>query len=445
MFIVMGKGIRYVQCQITDFIGVVISVIRITIEELKRMGSKRKKRSNILKGLKIDLKTGVQRTIIEYLDEGARRAANKFKKLSNFLRIRVPKISEPPSTLPPVERLSIQNPSCKGFLDRLFYFHDFRIWDAWYRRNIKDTDRLEYDPRAFIRALIIMCKRKIKGYTGLHTQLNENSRLAELCLLEPYDIPDRTMFSRVIDKVGLMPFYLEFYNLVYKCKEMGILPCRIVGVDGSLLESNCRPYKNGDGLYNDADAGIYIRGNYIKGVGYNQFFMTDLEYGLPCCFDVFKGSQNESTMLPPLLQGHYFWHGTYPDTIIADSIMDSSNLHALCDVQGIDLYVTIRDKRRKNLIQIKPGKYIRENRTAVYDIHYLDKLLTLRLESERNFSRMKWVYDRRRMPNKGMDNAAAYVAITGITMLLTAYTAMRMGRGDLIRSPTAFSKIMPEI
>ena len=187
------------------------------------------------------------------------------------------------------------------------------------------------------------------------------------------------------------------------------------------------------------------KAHYIKGVGYNQFFMTDLEYGLPCCFDVFKGSQNESTMLPSLLQGHYFWHGTCPQTIVADSIMDSSNLHALCDVQGIDLYVTIRDKRRKNLIQIKPGKYIRENRTAVYDVHYLDKLLTLRLESERNFSRMKWGYDRWRMPNKGIDNATAYVAITGITMLLTAYTAMCMGRGDLIRSPTAFSKIMPAI
>ncbi|ODS38066.1 MAG: hypothetical protein A7316_08645 [Candidatus Altiarchaeales archaeon WOR_SM1_86-2] len=171
--------------------------------------------------------------------------------------------------------------------------------------------------------------------------------------------------------------------------------------------------------------------------------MTDLEYGLPCCFDVFKGSRNESTMLPPLLEDYYFWYGAYPETMIADSIMDSSDLHALCDVRGIKLYVIIRDKRKKNLIQIKPGKYIRENRTDIYDIYYLDRLLALRLECERNFSRMNWVYDRRRMPNKGIDNAAAYVAITGITMLLTAYTAMRMGRGDLIRSPTAFSKLKP--
>ena len=96
------------------------------------------------------------------------------------------------------------------------------------------------------------------------------------------------MFSGVINKAGLMPFYLEFYSLAYKCKRLGILPGRLIGVDGSLLESNCRPYKNRAGKYNDPEADIYIRGNYIKGVGYNQFFMTDLDYGLPCCFDVFK-------------------------------------------------------------------------------------------------------------------------------------------------------------
>ena len=443
MFIVIGKGIRYIQHQITDFIADRYAVIKITVEKLKRLCSRRRKRSNILKGLKIDLKTGVQRRIIEYLDEEARRAANKFKKLSNFLRIRTPKNRAPPSTLPWIERASIQGPSCKGFIHQLFHFHDFKIWNGWYLRNFKDSDGLRYDPETFIRALILMCKRKMNWYTELHDKLWEHPRLAELCLLKPYDIPDRTMFSRVVDRVGLTPFYLEFYNLAHKCKIQGILPGRIVGVDGSLLESNCRPYKNRFGSYNDPDADIYIRGNYIKGVGYNQFFMTDLEYGLPCCFDIFKGSRNESTMLPPLLEDYYFWYGTYPKTMIADSIMDSSDLDALCEVRGIKLYVTIRDKRKKNLIQIKPGKYIRANRTDIYDIYYPDKLLALRLESERNFSRGKWAYDRVRMPNKGMDNAVAYVAITGITMLLTAYTAMCMGRGDLIRSPTAFSKLKP--
>ena len=44
---------------------------------------------------------------------------------------------------------------------------------------------------------------------------------------------------------------------------------------------------------------------------------------------------------------------------------------------------------------------------------------------------------------KKKQRALAYVATTGITMLLTAYTSMCMGRSDLIRSPTAFSRIKP--
>ena len=440
MFMVIMKGSTYIQCQITDFLGDVISIIRITREKLKSMGSK-KRQSNVLKGLKIDLKTGVQRRILEYLDEEVRRSAMRLKKLSNFLTIKTPRNRNPPSTLSQDERSYIQNPSAKGFLHQLFYFHDFSSWKTWYLRGFRDSDRINYQPETFIRALIIMCKRRIRSYTGLHTRLLEDPYLARSCLLDPYDIPDRKMFSRVIDRIGLMPFYLEFYDLAYKCKRMGILPGRITGVDGSLLESNCRPYKNKKGGYSDPEADIYIRGKHIKGVGYNQFFMTDLEYGLPCCFDVFRGSQHESTMLLSLLQDHYFWYGTYPQKLITDSVMDSSDLHALCKVLGIKLFVKIRDKRKKNLIQIKQGKYIREKYLDIYDVHYLDKLLALRLETERNFSRGNWVYGRRRMPNKGRDNAVAYIAITGITMLLTAYTAMCIGRGDLIRSPTAFSRI----
>ena len=177
MFIVIGEGISYLQCQITDFIGNAISVIKITTDKLKRLVLKRKRPSNILNGLKIDLKTGVQRRIVEYLDKKIKRAARILRKLSNFFKIKTPRNKSPPSTLPPDENISIQSPRCNGFLHQLFYFHNFDSWKTWYLQRFKDDDKIKYDPEIFIRALIIMCKRKIMNYTELHNWKGRPHRL----------------------------------------------------------------------------------------------------------------------------------------------------------------------------------------------------------------------------------------------------------------------------
>jgi len=57
---------------------------------------------------------------------------------------------------------------------------------------------------------------------------------------------------------------------------------RLTGLDGSLIKSNTSSHKNKEtGEYIDKDAGLYVHGNYIKGVGHLSYKMDDLEYGLP--------------------------------------------------------------------------------------------------------------------------------------------------------------------
>ena len=51
----------------------------------------------------------------------------------------------------------------------------------------------------------------------------------------------------------------------------------MVGVDVTLIKSNSSSHKNKDTKqYTGADAGLYVHGNYIKGIGYLAFKLTDI-------------------------------------------------------------------------------------------------------------------------------------------------------------------------
>ncbi len=50
-------------------------------------------------------------------------------------------------------------------------------------------------------------------------------------------------------------------------------------------------------------------------------------------------------------------------------------------------------------------------------------------------------YNRSLMPTRGIDWAKCFVSISNITALLTALTAYKVGRYDLIRAPGAFKKL----
>ncbi|HJH28212.1 MAG TPA: hypothetical protein C5S51_00705 [Methanosarcinaceae archaeon] len=57
-------------------------------------------------------------------------------------------------------------------------------------------------------------------------------------------------------------------------------------------------------------------------------------------------------------------------------------------------------------------------------------------------TRLKIVgHNRSKMSNRGIEQARIFVSIFNITALLTALTAFKVGRLDLIRSPSAFRSL----
>ncbi len=72
----------------------------------------------------------------------------------------------------------------------------------------------------------------------------------------------------------------------------------------------------------------------------------------------------------------------------------------------------------------------------------LNRIYDLRTIIERRNSNEVVGYNRSEMPTRGINWARCFVSISNITALLTGLTAFKIGRPDLIRSPTAFRRLL---
>ena len=71
----------------------------------------------------------------------------------------------------------------------------------------------------------------------------------------------------------------------------------------------------------------------------------------------------------------------------------------------------------------------------------LGKLFNLRTTVERKNSNEVVGYNRSKTPTRGIEWAKIFVSIGNLAALLTALTAFKVGRNDIIRSPGAFRRL----
>lgn len=448
MILVFTKVGFYIQTQLLDFLGIVTFMCTNWKSSLicptKKRGEPRRRKKGWLEKILLDIARKVQKTLDMFIETLKKVKARASKYVPRF---KTPKASHyNGDKLTEIEKISYQRISAyRGDIRHLFLFYPFdEKLDAWERENhTQNNSRVSL--RKIARGLVIMCKKRIALYTDLITDLEEKPALAELCGFQ--SIPTTKVFSRVMDddRMGIEPFRELFYDLSKASLSLGLWKGRLIGLDGSLIESNTSSYKNKKtGEYTDKDAGLYIRGSYIKGVGHLAYKVDDLEYGLPVLIQRYKGSSNENPLFSHAIDEFRQVYGFYPKIISVDRGMDSAGNNEYAAGKGIDAYIQARDFGTRELVKTQKGKCFRSEYISVNDPAFLERIADRRSESERSFSRDKWGYRRDKMSNRGAREAELYMLITGITTHLTAITAYYVGRTDLMRSPTAFSRIFPE-
>lgn len=444
MIQVFTKDGFHIQYQLSDFVGQISFACKnwrpyhicfAKKREKKKIQQIRARLNKILS----DIEKGVQKQITDFLG-----LLDKIKdRVSKYIpRLKTPfckkyegdKITE-------TEKISYEcYPNYNGDISHLYQFYD---WIKVDKIEKEYADKIgDYPLRTILKTQIFMCKRRIRTYSDLIEELKENPKLAEVCDLNPKCVPARKVFSRAADRIGIEAFRQVAIDMTKECLSLGLMKGRMVGVDGSLIKSNSSAHKNEEtDEYTDKDAGLYVRGNYLKGIGHLAYKLMDIECGLPMLVQRHKGSANENPLLIDIIEDFHEVYGFYPDLMSMDKGMDSEKNNEFCRDKGIGAYIQARDFGNKELIKTEKGKTFNPEYVEITDPKVLERIANRRSECERGFSRDKWGYRRDRMPNRGGNEAELFMLITMITTLLTAITAFCVGRADLIRSTSAFKRL----
>lgn len=333
-------------------------------------------------------------------------------------------------------------PEYYGSIMDLFSFYDFDKWNQHpdVSSSYKNPRRVVYPFSALLRAQITMCKRQDQAFDELIHDLHELPVLAENCGL--VSVPSRKTVSRAIDRFGTDIYYQVYRDMAQRCMDLGLARGRVLALDGTLIKSGCSPYP-GRGFFTDIGADTYVRNGVLRGVGHLLVDCVDAETGLPLYSERFKGSRNESPLALQVIDGFYSWYGYYPEIVVLDKGHDSEWLVRELEMRGIKVYVQSREYISRELIRVSDYWSVKLDRVRAEEQHpvFLRRVLTLRVEAERNFSRKKTGYRWNRMPNTGIEEAQFYIAVCSITSLLTALTAYHTARPDLVCAPKAFSRL----
>lgn len=124
--------------------------------------------------------------------------------------------------------------------------------------------------------------------------------------------------------------------------------------------------------------------------------------------------------------------------MIADAGPDSHPSNETVIEKGVVPIIAARANSVGNILKTEKGTHFRAQYIPRIYHKLLGKLYNIRTTVERKNSNDVAGYNRSKTPTRGIIWAKTYVSISNITALLTALTAFKVGRHDLIRATEAF-------
>jgi hypothetical protein len=133
-----------------------------------------------------------------------------------------------------------------------------------------------------------------------------------------------------------------------------------------------------------------------------------------------------------------------PRILLADAGPYSKKSLKLVRSYQIVPLIFARKNCKGTILKVAERKYIQIKYVPPEMVPHLATLLNLRPDIEKQFSPAKVCYHADRMTNRGRENAAINIGKLKCIELLTALTAVKVHRLDLINCPTAFRAYHPK-
>jgi hypothetical protein len=242
--------------------------------------------------------------------------------------------------------------------------------------------------------------------------------------------------------------YLDRFaeTLKQECRNLKLIGDKIWIWDRRFFECNCSGLKKKEtGLLSDPDAGHYVKkaGKYsiLSGTGYTDTCIVDSLFGIPIYWDAVSASKNDNTIFQDTVKQYTKSTAIKPLFLIADAGPDSHPSNEAVIEKGIIPIIAARANSVGNILKTEKGNHFRAQYIPRIYYRLIGKLYNLRTTVERKNSNDVVGYNRSKTLTRGSEWAKIYVSISNIAALLTALTAFKVGRHDLIRAPSAFRRL----
>jgi hypothetical protein len=234
--------------------------------------------------------------------------------------------------------------------------------------------------------------------------------------------------------------------LKQECRDLNLIGDRIWIWDRRFFECNCNGIKSKEtGKLSDPDAGHYVKisGKYsvLTGTGYTDTCFADRSWGLPTYWDAIGAHKNDNLIFKNTMNNSMKSSKVRPILMICDGGADSHEANKIVLDYGIIPVIAARATSVGEIIKTDEGDCFRGEYIPREYHPLLGKLYDLRTIIERKNSNEVVGYNRSEMPTRGINWARCFVSVSNITTLLTASTAYKVGRFDLIRAPGAFRRL----
>jgi hypothetical protein len=502
MIHIVNKGYKYIQTQIDDFCGVIVDILislksadgRKKYEEVFKRKPVEKEKKIKIRILSIfqtklteysgkvtriirkctDIVCGNLRILFKENNNTQKKKTPKTfpipvdqTKLTDFIdgaiyllkrNIKLPyktkpvKVSEEylSGKIPDDQKIAFQKyPNFDGYLNNIFRLNpsiDIYFSNLQLKLDYEPQDKHDFlNLNNIFKIELARCKFGYSNFNSWIDEFNHNPSLrAELGIQSTYQLTERS-YIRNLKEVSLG---LNEYapSIIQECREMNLIGDKIWIWDRRFFECNCSGIKDKKtGQFSDPDAGHYVkktgRFSVLTGTGFTDTGFVDRSWGIPIYWGAVGANKNDNTIFKETVIEGMKSTVIRPKFLLSDAGPDSHESNKLVLGHGVIPVIAARNTSVGDVIKTHDGDCFRGEYIPREYHRGLGKLYDLRTIIERKNSNEVVGYNRSEMPTRGINWAQSFVSFSNITTILTALTACKLGRYDLIRAPSAFRRL----
>ncbi|MCS3924886.1 transposase [Methanosalsum natronophilum] len=337
----------------------------------------------------------------------------------------------------------------KGYLNRLFTLNPSlnKFFDSIQNEMGYKTQYDFLNFKNIVKLEILRCKLAYSNIESFVRDYNENKTIQREINIQNNGTLSLSSYRRGLHKVSNQ--LLKYaQSLIIECRYLGLIDDKIWAWDRRFIKRNCNGIKSrSTGLTSDSDSGKYVKrsGSYnvLSGTGYTDTCIVDSLFGLPVYWDAVDASKNDNTVFQETVRKFQLPKPKSRNSIVllADAGPDSYKSNIEVINRGVIPVIAARSNSVGNILKTDRGNHFRADYIPRKYHHLLQKLYDIRTTVERKNSFEVVGYNRSKTLTRGIEAARMFVTIRNITALLTALTAFKVQRIDLIRYQSAFRNL----